>query len=138
MVEDAQEEVPTVGQPFGTQFTHFDMRRLRSHLNIAGQRLKPGAGAWILSGNLGKVKGQRPKTVGQNLVAKIQESPENRKARIFGIYDLNNNGQITAIEMRFGEAQLGTPPDLLDTVDQNQVQTSYYQYPINIVGQMVV
>merc|ERR1712110_579827 len=37
-------------------------------------------------------------------------------------YDLNNNGKITAIEMRFGEAQLGTNPDQLDTVAENQAE----------------
>jgi len=110
---------PDQGKPFGT---HFDMRKLRTHLSNAGQRLKPGAGAWILSDSLGKVKGQRTKVVGQHLVSKIQESPADRKARIFHIYDLNDNGKITAIEMRFGEAKLGTDPDRLDTVSENQAE----------------
>jgi len=50
----------------------------------------------------------------------VQETPAVRNQRFFGYFDINGDGKISAIEVRFADAQLGTNPDQLDSVEENQ------------------
>ena len=65
-------------------------------------------------------------TVCKQTVAKLRESPAERNARIFAIYDINKNGKLTAIELRIGAVEMGTSPEQLNTVAEEQVRHQSY------------